>query len=172
MRSRPRRLLLRPVIKESCILHYYHTNSGPSLSRVVPHERTIFCDTDFIVSWNGRKMKTTDRVASNWGISERWNFAQLKFHNDISFLLIVWTYKKHGYHLTYQRAIYCKYQSKNYHPNHPNHQIPTYILIYNRPYHQIPMYILTYIQLSIPSDTNVHINIHTTVHTTRYQCTY
>ena len=157
MRSWPRQLLLRPVIKESCILHYYHTNSGPSLSRVVPHEKgTIFCDTDFIVSWNGRKMKTTDRVASNWGTSERLNFAQLKFHNDIYFILIVWTYKKnHGFHLTYQREFYCKYQSKNHHPSH-----------------QIPTYILTYTQPSIPSDINVHINIHTTVHTIRYQCTY
>jgi hypothetical protein len=33
-----------------------------------------------------------------------------------------------------------------------------------------PMYILTYIQPSIPPDTNVHISIHTIVHTTRYQC--
>jgi hypothetical protein len=43
MQSWARQLLLRPIIKESCILHYYHTNSGPSLSRVVPHEEGTIC---------------------------------------------------------------------------------------------------------------------------------
>jgi hypothetical protein len=38
------------------------------------------------------------------------------------------------------------------------------ILTYNRPYHQIPTYILTYMQPSIPPDTNVHINIHVCIY--------
>ena len=172
MRSWPRQLLLRSVIKESCILHYYHTNSGPSLSRVVPHgEGTIFCVTNFIVSWNGRKMKTTDRVASNWGTSERWSFAQLKFHNDIYFILIVWTYKK-NMDTTLHTSVNSIVNTKVKITIQTTRYQRTYQHTHNRPYHQIPMYILTYIQLSIPLDTNVHINIHTTVHTTTYQCTY